>query len=65
MTSVMPSRLTRLSEKPSSSIAQKVGMADSGKATAAMSVARMLRRKTSTTSTASTAPSISVSMADV
>ncbi len=34
VTSVMPSRLTRLSEKPIISIAQKVGMADSGRAIA-------------------------------
>ena len=44
VTSVMPSRLTRLSEKPSSSIAQKVGIAESGRAIAAISVARQLRR---------------------
>ena len=53
VTSVMPSRLTRLSEKPISSIAQKVGMADSGSAMAVISVARQLRRKMNTTSTAS------------
>ena len=46
-------------------MAQNVGMADSGRAMAAISVARMLRRKTSTTSTASAAPSISVSIAEV
>ena len=44
VTSVMPSRLTRLSEKPISSMAQKVGIADSGRAIAAISVARQLRR---------------------
>ena len=52
-TSVMPSRLTRLSEKPIMSIAQKVGMTDSGSAIAETSVARQSRRKMSTTMTAS------------
>ena len=50
-TSVMPSRLTRFSEKPIMSIAQKVGMTDSGSAIAETSVARMSRRKISTTIT--------------
>ena len=46
-------------------MAQNVGMADSGKAMAEISVARMLRRKMSTTSTANAAPSSSVSIAEV
>ena len=49
VTSVIASRLTRLSEKPIASIAQKVGMIDSGSASAVTMVARMSRRKTSTT----------------
>ncbi len=61
--SVMASKLTRLSEKPSMSMIQKVGITDSGKATAAMSVARQSPRKMSTTSTASAAPSSSVVIA--
>ena len=63
VTSVMPSKLTRLSEKPIKLIAQNVGIAANGKATAQMRVARRFRRNSSTTSTASTAPSISVSIA--
>ena len=59
-TIVMASRLTRLSEKPSASIAQNVGKIDSGSAIAAMSVARQSRRKTMTTRIARMAPSISV-----
>ena len=39
---------------------QKVGIADSGSATAEISVARQLRRNSSTTMTARIAPSISV-----
>ncbi|MNU03673.1 hypothetical protein D3C72_2477770 [compost metagenome] len=41
---------------------RKVGMMDSGNATAATNVARMSRRKSHTTSTASKAPSISSDM---
>ena len=47
------------------SISQKVGIADSGRATAAISVARQFRRNRSTTSTARSAPSISVWIADL
>ena len=64
VTSVMASRLTRLSEKPIASIAQKVGMIDSGNATAVTRVARRSRKKTNTTTIASSAPSISVSMVE-
>ncbi len=39
---------------------QKVGTAESGSASAEIRVARQLRRKSSTTATASSAPSISV-----
>ena len=61
--SVIARKLTRFSENPIISMAQKVGMADSGRASADMSVARQFRRKRSTTSTASMAPSISVCIA--
>ena len=44
MASVIARKLTRFSEKPSRSMTQKVGTADSGRATAAISVARQLRR---------------------
>ena len=64
VTSVIASRLTRLSEKPIASIAQKVGMTESGSATAVTRVARKSRRKTNTTTTASSAPSISVSIVE-
>ena len=53
-----------LSVKPSSSMNQKVGIADSGMASAEISVARQSRRNRNTTMTASTAPSISASIAD-
>jgi len=45
------------------SMIQKVGIAESGSATAAISVARQFRRKRRTTITARSAPSISVSSA--
>ena len=64
VTSVIASRLTRFSENPMASIAQKAGMTDSGNATAATIVARRSRRKISTTSTASAAPSISEPIAE-
>ena len=64
VTSVIASRLTRLSEKPIASIAQKVGMTESGSAIAVTSVARMSRRKMNTTTMARAAPSISVSMVE-
>ena len=63
-TSVMPSRLTRLSEKPIMDSAQKVGMIESGSAVAETSVARQSRRNRNTTMTESAAPSIRVSMAE-
>ncbi|MCY1249205.1 hypothetical protein D9M72_627170 [compost metagenome] len=58
--SVIARKLTRFSEKPSRSMIQKVGIAESGSATAEISVARQLRRNSMTTMTASSAPSISV-----
>ena len=64
VTSVIASRLTRLSEKPIASMAQKVGMTESGSAIAVTSVARISRRKMNTTTTARAAPSISVSMVE-
>ena len=60
VTMVMASRLTRLSEKPAASIAQNAGTMESGKAMAAMSVARQSRRKMNTTTMARMAPSIIV-----
>ena len=45
-------------------MAQKAGMIDSGRAIAAISVARQSRRKMKTTRMASSAPSISVFMVD-
>ena len=60
--SVIARKLTRLSEKPRMSIAQKAGKIDSGSDTAAMIVARMSRRNRNTTMTASAAPSNSVCM---
>ncbi len=64
VTSVMASRLTALREKPIADIAQKVGMTESGRATAAISVARQSRRNSSTTMTASAAPSTSPNIAE-
>ena len=58
--SVIARNETRFSEKPRRSITQKVGMADRGSAMAEISVARQLRRNSSTTSTARSAPSSSV-----
>ena len=58
-TSDSESRVTTLSVKPIQCITAKVGMADSGSATALTRVARQSRRNHQTTSTASTAPSIS------
>ncbi len=55
--SVIAMKEIRLSEKPSSCIAQKAGKIDSGRAIAAISVARQSRRKISTTITARIAPS--------
>ena len=54
------SRLTRLSEKPAASSAQKAGMMERGRAMAAMIVARQSRRKMNTTMMARMAPSIIV-----
>ena len=64
VTSVMARRLTRFSEKPIASIAQKVGMTESGSATAVTRVARRSRKKMNTTTMASSAPSISVSIVE-
>ncbi len=64
VTSVIASRLTKLSEKPIACIAAKAGMTDNGSATAESSVARQSRRNSSTTAVASTAPSIRLSMAE-
>ena len=55
--SVMARKETRLSEKPSRSIAQNAGKIDSGSEIAAMMVARMSRRNNSTMMTARMAPS--------
>ncbi len=63
VTSVMASRLTRLSEKPIMCMTQKAGMIDSGMATAEIRVARQSRRKMNTTTIASAAPSSRVPMA--
>ena len=51
------SSVTTLTVKPSQCISAKVGMADSGSATAETRVARQSRRKNQTTMIASTAPS--------
>ena len=64
VTMVMASRLTTLSEKPNALIAQNVGITDSGRAMAAITVARRSRRNTSTTRMARMAPSISVFIVD-
>jgi len=61
-TSDSASSVTTLSVKPSRYIAAKVGMIDSGSATAATKVARQSRRKNQTTITARTAPSSSSHM---
>ncbi|MNV90210.1 hypothetical protein D3C71_1845730 [compost metagenome] len=63
--SVNARKLTRLSEKPMMSMIQNVGIAESGRATAAIRVARQFLRNSRTTMTARTAPSISVSSAAV
>ena len=57
VTSVIASRLMPFRVKPSQCITKNVGMIDSGRATAAMTVARQLRRNRNTTITASAAPS--------
>ncbi|GMA75057.1 hypothetical protein GCM10025880_14740 [Methylorubrum aminovorans] len=57
VTSVIASRLTALSEKPSALITQKVGSTESGSATAAIRVARQSLRNRNTTITARAAPS--------
>src|SRR3546814_7932886 len=57
-------RLIVFSEKPIRSMNQKVGIADSGVASAEMIVALKSRRNRKTTSTASTAPSIIAWRAD-
>ena len=59
ITSDSDSSVTTLSVKPIHCITMKVGMADSGSATALTTVARQSRRKNHTTSTASSAPSSS------
>ena len=64
VTSVMASRLTKLSEKPISCMKKNAGSTESGRAAAASSVARQSRRKMNTTSVASAAPSSSPCMAD-
>ena len=57
---VMARKLTRLSEKPSASMAQKAGKIDSGSDTATITVARQSRRNRNTITTARIAPSNSV-----
>ena len=64
VTSVIASRLTMLSEKPSVLITQKVGRTESGSAIAAISVARQSRRNRNTTITARAAPSSSPIIAE-
>jgi len=54
----------KLSVKPIRSMNQKVGIADSGIASAEITVARQSRRNRNTTMTASTAPSIIAAIAD-
>ena len=56
-TSDSDSSVTTLIVKPNRCIAKKVGMIDSGSATAEISVARQSRRNAHTTITASRAPS--------
>ncbi len=63
-TRLSASRLRLFSEKPSRSMNQKVGIADSGIASAEINVARQSRRNRNTTMTASTAPSIIDSSAE-
>ena len=58
MVSAISDRLS--SEKPQNHITPNVAISDSGSATPAMMVARMVRRKTSTTSTTSATLSTSV-----
>ena len=57
VTSVIPNRLIPFRVKPIHCMTKKVGMIDSGKATAAIRVARQFRRNRNTTITASAAPS--------
>ena len=64
-TRLSASSVMLLSVKPSSSMTQKVGIADSGIASAEITVARQSRRNRNTTTTASTAPSIIASIADL
>jgi hypothetical protein len=61
--SVIARNETRLSEKPSMSIAQNAGKIDSGSETAAMIVARRSRRNSRTMMTARIAPSNRVEIA--
>ena len=61
--SVMARKLTRFSEKPSRSIAQKAGKIDSGSETATITVARKSRRNRNTMTTARNAPSNRVEIA--
>ena len=61
-TSDNASSVTTLRLKPDSCIRKKVGITASGKAVAATTVARALRRKKITTITASSAPSSSKSI---
>ena len=61
ITSVRASRVTTFSEKPSIEMIQKVGISDSGMASAAITVARQSRRKRNTTIAARIMPSISTS----
>ena len=64
VTSVIASRLTKLSEKPIRFMKKNAGRIDSGRATAASTVARQSRRNRNTTMVASTAPSSSECMAE-
>ena len=64
MLRVIASKVTTLSEKPSSSMTQKAGKIDSGNVSAAMMVALQSRKNRNTTITARMAPSYSVCIAD-
>jgi len=64
-TSASASSERKLRLNPRRSMNQKVGIAESGIATALMKVARQSRRNTNTTTTASTAPSTSAHIEDL
>ncbi len=63
-TSESPNSVIWFKVKPAACMKAKVGIADSGIASAEISVARQLRRKIQTTTTASTEPSVSALIAE-